>query len=193
MFIGHFALGLAAMRVVPRPSLLVLFAAAQLADILWPVFVALGLEQVRIDVGNTAFTPLDFVSYPYSHSLLLLAAWGAVFGLAYRARTRDTFAGWMICALVISHWLFDFVTHRPDMPPYPGGPKLGLGLWNHVPATIAVECAVYGWGVGLYLSATRARDNVGRWPMYSLLAFLVVAYFANLSGPPPSIPALWMG
>ena len=77
MFIGHFALGLAAKRATPRVSLAVLFAAAQLADLLWPVLLVLGLEQVRIDPGNTAFTPLDFVSYPYSHSLLALCAWAA--------------------------------------------------------------------------------------------------------------------
>ena len=64
MFIGHFALGLAAKRAAPQVSLAVLFAAAQLADVLWPIFVALGLEQVRIAPGNTAFTPLEFVSYP---------------------------------------------------------------------------------------------------------------------------------
>ena len=64
MFIGHFAVGFAAKRVAPRLSLAALFAAAQLADVMWPVLVGLGIEQVRIDPGNTAFTPLDFVSYP---------------------------------------------------------------------------------------------------------------------------------
>jgi hypothetical protein len=64
MFIGHFALGFAAKRATPRLSLAVLFAAAQLADIIWPVLVATGIEQVRIAPGTTALTPLDFVSYP---------------------------------------------------------------------------------------------------------------------------------
>ena len=76
MFIGHFALGFAAKRATPRVSLAVLCAATQIADLLWPVFLAIGVEQVRIDPGNTAVTPLDFVSYPYSHSLLLLIVWG---------------------------------------------------------------------------------------------------------------------
>src|SRR6516164_2999844 len=81
MFVGHFALGFAAKRAVPRVSLGLLFAAAQFADVLWPVLVGAGLEHVVIDPGNTAFTPLDFVSYPYSHSLLLLIVWGVAFGL----------------------------------------------------------------------------------------------------------------
>jgi hypothetical protein len=80
MFIGHFALGFAAKRAAPRLSLATLFAAAQLADVIWPFLVAAGVEQVRIQPGITAFTPLDFVSYPYSHSLLALVVWGVLFG-----------------------------------------------------------------------------------------------------------------
>src|SRR5436305_13790166 len=57
IFIGHFALGFAARRWTPRVSLGALFGAAQLADMLWPVLVGLGIEQVRIDPGNTAMTP----------------------------------------------------------------------------------------------------------------------------------------
>lgn len=78
MFVGHFGIALAAKRLAPRASLAVLILAAQLADVVWPVLVALGIEQVRIDPGNTAFTPLHFVVYPYSHSLLLLVVWGLV-------------------------------------------------------------------------------------------------------------------
>ena len=92
MFIGHFALGLAAKRATPRLSLASLFAAADLADLLWPVLVALGLEQVRIVPGITAFTPLDFLSYPYSHSLLLLAVWGGVSSGSWRFSESCTWA-----------------------------------------------------------------------------------------------------
>ena len=80
MFIGHFALGYAAKRWAPRLSLAVLFAAAIFADLLWPVLVALGIEHVRIAPGITASTPLEFLSYPYSHSLLTLTLMGALFG-----------------------------------------------------------------------------------------------------------------
>src|SRR5215813_12238015 len=124
MFIGHFALGFAAKRVTPRLSLVVLFLAAQFADVLWPFLLAAGVEHVRIDPGNTAFTPLDFVSYPYSHSLAMLAVWAIVVGGGYRAIAggHGTFA--TLAALVLSHWVLDFVTHRPDLPLYPGGPKV---------------------------------------------------------------------
>src|SRR5689334_3698801 len=93
MFVGHFAVGFAAKRAAPETSLAVLFVAAQLADLLWPLLVAIGVEQVRIDLGNTAFTPLDFVSYPYSHSLALLILWGVVLGAVAVRRKVDTTSG----------------------------------------------------------------------------------------------------
>ena len=190
MFIGHFALGFAAKRVAPRASLVVLFGAAQLADLLWPVLLAVGLEQVRIDPGNTAFTPLDFVSYPYSHSLLTLVIWGALFAWVFRAPTRPRGA-LLLAALVVSHWLLDFVTHRPDMPLYPGSAKFGLDLWASVPATVAIEAVMFIAGVWVYASCTRARDRVGRWGFVGLTALFAVAYVANLaSPPPPSVNAL---
>lgn len=193
MFIGHLALGLAAKRVTPRVSLAMLLLAAQWADTLWPVLLALGIEEVRIDPGNTAFTPLDFVSYPYSHSLAALVGWGVLVGAAYRsiAGGRRTF--WVLSGLVVSHWVLDYVTHRPDMPIYPGGEKMGLGLWNSVPTTIAVESVMYAIGLWLYIKTTHARDGVGRWGFISLAIFLMLIYIANIfSGPPPGVTALWI-
>ena len=194
MFIGHFGLSFAAKRATPRVSLAVLFTAAAFADVLWPVLVALGFEQVRIDPGNTAFTPLDFVSYPYSHSLLTLIVWGAAFAVVYRAITTEngrTFT--VLTALVVSHWVLDFITHRPDMPLYPGGPKLGLGLWNSVVGTVAIEVPLFALGVWVYASGTRPHDKTGRWAFVGLIALLVVSYIANIvSGPPPSVQAMYV-
>lgn len=192
MFIGHFALGLAAKRATPRLSLAVLFAAALLADILWPILVAAGIEQVRIDPGNTVVTPLDFVSYPYSHSLALLIVWGIVFAwLVARRSGREAFV--LVAALVVSHWVLDYVTHRPDMPLYPGGPKLGVGLWNSRIGTIACEVPMYLAGLWIYLSATRPRDAIGRWGFAVLAGALLLLYAGDQMGsPPPSVRVLWI-
>ena len=192
MFVGHLALGLAAKPATPRVSLAVLLTASQLADILWPFFLALGLEEVRIAPGITAFTPLDFVSYPYSHSLVMLVVWGLVFGAIYRMVTgRNGRVFIVLAALVVSHWILDWISHRPDMPIYPGGPKFGLGLWNHVAATIIVEGIMFAAGIWIYVRATRARDAVGRWGFVSLMAFLAVLYVVNaISSPPPSVNAI---
>lgn len=185
MFIGHFALGLAAKRATPNVSLAVLFTAAQLADTLWPIFLATDLEQVRIDPGNTAFTPLDFISYPYSHSLILLVAWGLAMAIVCRAFVRDRWVVPVIAGLVVSHWVLDVITHRPDMPIYPGGPKVGLGLWNSVAGTMAVEVPMFLVGVWLYTRSTRSRDGIGRWAFLSLVAVLLLIYVGNVFGPPP--------
>jgi LexA-binding, inner membrane-associated putative hydrolase len=192
MFIGHFALGFAAKRATPRVSLAVLFAAAQFADLLWPVLVGAGIEHVRIDPGNTAFTPLDFVSYPYSHSLLMLVVWGVVFATIYRRATGVQGAGFILAALVVSHWVLDVITHRPDLPLYPTGPKLGFGLWNSVPGTITLEVVLFAVGAWIYLTGTRARDRVGAWAGPGLVVLLVALYFASMSGVPPTVTALWI-
>ena len=189
MFIGHVALGLAAKRALPRVSLGVLVLAVQLADTLWPFFLAAGLEQVRIDPGNTRVTPLDFVSYPWSHSLVMLALWGALLGALYRRTHRHAFG--ILAALVMSHWLLDFVTHRPDMPIYPGGAKYGLELWRSIPLTAAVELPMYAAGIWIYTRATRPRDAIGRWAFAALVIMLLVIYAANFaSPPPPSVTAI---
>jgi hypothetical protein len=195
MFVGHFALGLAAKRAAPRVSLGVLFLAAQLADVLWPVFVAAGLETVRIAPGITVVTPLDFVSYPYSHSFAALVVWAAALGGVCAAIVRGPRTFLVVGGLVLSHWLLDVVSHRPDMPLYPGGATYGLSLWNSLTATLVVELALFGAGVWLYVSATRPRDRIGRWSLVALIAFLLVAYVGNLAGgPPPSVAAIyWLG
>ncbi len=195
MFLGHFATAYAAKRLAPRASLGTLFAAAQLPDVLWPFLLLAGAEHVTIAPGDTAMTPLRFDIYPVSHSLLMVAAWGAAFAAVHFWRKRRALDALVLAALVVSHWVLDFVSHRADMPLWPGGPRLGLGLWNSVPATIAVELAMVAAGLWLALSATRARDRLGRWGFAGLAAFLVLIYAANVtSPPPPSMEAVaWVG
>lgn len=191
MFIGHFALSFAAKRWVPRVSLAALFGAAAFADLLWPVLVAAGVEAVRITPGITVMTPLDFVSYPYSHSLVMLAVWGLLFGWIGARAVRDRGVFLVLFALVVSHWVLDYVTHRPDMPLYPNGPKLGLGLWNDPLAERAIELGMYAVGIWIYLHATRARDGIGRWALFGLVTLLLLVFLFN-SAPPPSVTALWV-
>ncbi len=193
MFIGHFALGFAAKRVSPTVSLGVLFIAAQLADLMWPVLIAIGIEQVRIVPQNTPFLRLDFVSFPYSHSLALLLLWGALLASVYRLMTGNRQAFAVLVALVVSHWVLDVATHVQDMPLYPGGPKFGLGLWTSTAATVLIEVAMYGAGLWIYMRATRPKDASGRWGGGALAVLLFVAYLANLGGAPPSVEAIWTG
>lgn len=191
MFIGHFALAFAAKRVAPRASLGTLFAAAQLLDLIWPPLVLLGVEEVRIDPGNTAVTPLDFVSYPWSHALDMAILWGALFGGVHFARRRDGATAAWLGLLVVSHWVLDWISHRPDLPLWPNGPKVGLGLWDSLPATLTVEGGMFALGVWAYAAGTVPRDRRGLVALWSLVGFLAVLYLGNLLGPaPPSAAAV---
>jgi LexA-binding, inner membrane-associated putative hydrolase len=185
VFIGHFAVAMAAKRAAPRASLGTLVLAAQFPDVLWPVFLLAGVERVEIRPGDTAFTPLDFEHYPVSHSLATTLVWAAAFGAAYWAVTRCARGAWVVAALVISHWLLDWITHRPDLPLYPGGPLEGLGLWSSVAGTLAVEISMFAAGLAIYLTTTRATDALGRWNVRIFAALLLVLYFLAAFGPPP--------
>lgn len=185
MFIGHFAVGFAAKRAAPRASLGTMFVAVSLVDLLWPLFLIAGLERVRIDPGNTAFTPLAFTSYPFTHSIPGGLVWAAVLAAVWYSRHRHLRGAMVIVAAVMSHWVLDAISHAPDMPVLPDGPRVGLGLWNSVPATMIVEGALFAAGLAMYVRATRPRDAVGRWSLVALVVFLLAMYLLNAFAPPP--------
>ena len=185
MFLGHFALALGAKRVAPRASLGTLVAASQLIDLAWPALILAGVEEVRIEPGHTAYTPLAFTSYPFTHGLSSVLLWAAAFGGAYFWRRRYLAGAWVVAGLVASHWLLDALSHRPDLPLWPGGPLVGLGLWNSVPGTVAVEALLFAGGAFLYYRTTRWKDGVGRFGLYAFLGLLLLIAAGNLLGPPP--------
>jgi hypothetical protein len=150
----------------------------------------LGIERVEVQPGNTAFTPLAFVYYPWTHSFVMVVVWAAGLGLFYGVATRYRRGAAVVAALVVSHWVLDFVSHGPDLPLAPGAVKVGLGLWNSVVATLVVEGAVFVAGVFLYATTTRSRNRTGLFAYWSLVAFLVVVYVLNLGPPPPSVTAI---
>jgi membrane-bound metal-dependent hydrolase YbcI (DUF457 family) len=188
MFLGHFGLGFGAKKAAPAVSLGALFLACQFADLLWPVLLLLGVERVAIVPGITTVTPLDFISYPYSHSLLMLGVWGVLLGVVYTMATRSrAAAGVTLAVLVVSHWVLDVIAHRPDMPLTPAGAaRFGFGLWSSLAGTLAAEFVLFGAGVYVYARATKARDRIGAIGLWSLVAFLVVVMLANVFGPPPT-------
>ena len=189
MFVGHLAVALTGKAVHRGTSLVWFVAAANLVDLIWPLLLIAGVERVRIDPGNTAFTPLAFEWYPWTHSLLMGVVWGALLAalaLAWHVQRR---ALWLIGALVVSHWVLDFVTHRPDLPLLPQDGRLyGLGLWQSIPATFVVEGALWIAGIALFLRARRPRRLAGHVALWS---FVVVSTFLWASGPfspPPPDP-----
>jgi len=194
MFLGHYGIAFAAKRVAPRTSLGATFFAAQFLDELWPILLLAGVEHVRIVPGLMAANVLDFVSYPYSHSLVAALGWSVLIGLGYFAARRYGRGAWVVGALVASHWFLDVPMHRPDLQLWPGSStRVGLGMWNSVPLTMITELGVFGFGLVLYLRGTRARDRVGRWGFWAMIALLVAFFIGGSFGaPPPNERALAM-
>lgn len=186
MFIGHFGVGFAAKKIDARPSLGTLFMASQFIDLLWPVLLLLGIEKVQIDPGNTAFTPLNFIYYPFSHGFLSVIIWSVLFGLIYYAIKKRMKSSLLLGGLVLSHWILDLITHRPDLPLFPWHDvKVGFGLWNSVVLTVLVEGLIFIIGSYLYIKATKAENKKGQIGLWSLLTFLIVVYVMNTFGAPP--------
>ena len=189
MFVGHLALALAGKRAAPSVSLGWLVTAVTASDLLWPVFLLLGVERVRIVPGAMAFTPLVFDSYPWSHSLLMGLVWGAVLAGIARWRGISARAAALLGALVVSHWVLDFVTHAPDMPLWPGpSPRLGLGLWNSIPGTFLVEGTLWAAAIVLYLRAVGAGDRIGQVAFWSFVVICTLMWASGPWSPPPPNP-----
>ncbi|WP_224367307.1 hypothetical protein [Hyalangium versicolor] len=186
MLLGHFALGFAAKRLAPRTPLSLLLTAPFLLDLVFPLLVLLGWEQMRVLPGESGFLTLELVNMPYSHSLLAAVGWAVLMALPYFAWRRDGRGALILAVLVISHWVLDAVTHRPDVPVLlSGGPKVGLGLWYSLLGTMVIEGSLFAGCVWLYASTTRAADRSGRIALGSLVGTLVVMYLGFVFGPPP--------
>jgi hypothetical protein len=185
MLVGHLAAGLAAKRVAPELSLGTTVFAALLADLLAFTLVAAGLEHYHFatDVQRNPFIGDNLV---FSHSLLMDALWGALLAGAYFLWRRRARGAWILFAAVVSHWVLDLISHRPDMRIWPGIPgAFGLGLWNSIPATLIVEGGMWILAIVLYVHATRARRPAGFYAFWAGALALTLVWLANIGAPPP--------
>ena len=195
MFVGHFGLALAAKKVAPKTSLGALVFATEFVDMLWPICLLLGIEHVLIAPGITRMTPFDFVDYPITHSLLMGVVWAVVVGGVYFLLRRYARGALVVGLGVLSHWVLDWLTHRPDLLLYPGGSaKYGLGLWNYPAAEMILEGGIFVIGTILYLTVTNARDKIGSYGTWFLLIFLLLGWLtAVFAGAPPNTKAVAWG
>jgi membrane-bound metal-dependent hydrolase YbcI (DUF457 family) len=195
MFVGHLAVALGAKRVSPRTPLAALIGAAFGLDLMWPILLLAGIEHVRVDPGHTAFTPLAFDHYPWSHSLSMAVVWAVAVGRLSVVLLKRSAAGLVIGLAVVSHWLLDYVTHIADLPLWPGGPEVGLGLWNSIPGTLVVEGIFFSAAVFAYVRSTRPRQKAGTWSLWALIMLTVMIWVSGpWSPPPPNERAIaWVG
>ena len=187
MFIGHYAAAFAGKYFDRRPSLGTMFLAVQWLDLIWPVFVLAGIEKFSIDAGNTVLTPLDFVYYPWSHSMLMAIGWASLFGIVYFIKTRNNKGAILLFVLVFSHWILDWITHRPDLQFTPfSESRTGLGLWNHKWLEIIIETSFFILAVFLYATLRRTEKKHGNLSLFIFAGFLLLIHFMNIFGPAPT-------
>ncbi len=186
MFIGHFAVGLGAKKFAPNVNLGFLFIACQLLDLIWPVLVLLGIEKVHVDRSATVVTPFNFEFYPYSHSLVMTAAYSLIIGAVVAMTLKSKKTGAVLALVISSHWLLDLLTHRPDLPILLNGTKVGLGMWNSRLLTISTELSLFGLGIFMFAISTSKQSLKQRLWFWGLVLFLLVIYGGNIFGPKPN-------
>src|SRR5439155_8820678 len=183
MFVGHYGVSFSAKKVEPSIPLWVLFIAVQFLDVLWAPFILLGIEKVRSVPGITASNPLDLYYMPYTHSLVAAVVWSCVGAIVYQLLARpvrrrtSAFVGFA----VFSHWILDFVVHRPDLPLYDNSAKVGLGLWNAPALAFGLEVALLFGGMWMYFRAGAQRRIATA--AFGIFMLAIQAYV--VFGPPP--------
>jgi hypothetical protein len=190
MFIGHYGVAFALKRVSPDSSLPALFLAVQGLDVLFAGFVLTGIEQLRIVPGFTQYNPYDLFFMPYSHGLLAASLWAVATGVVLGARLGRRI-GWSLGVAVVSHFALDVPVHVRDLPLLGDSSlKIGLGLWHHRGAALALELAVLGTGVAMWRqSAATGRRPVARW--LAAVGVLMMVTIATPFFPAPSGPNAW--
>jgi hypothetical protein len=192
MFVGHYSAAFAAKAVDRSIPLWQLFIAAQLVDVGWATLVLLGVEKVRIVPGITRSSPLDLYYMPYTHSLVAAVAWSVGAALLYRV-VRGPTAGprpmVVVGAAVLSHWILDWVVHRPDLALYDDAVKVGLGLWNRPLLAFLLEAGLLLGAAGFCLhTGPSPGGGRGVWVLTAVLVAVQVMFL--LGPPPPSVAAV---
>ena len=183
MFVGHYSASFAGKAAEKRIPLWLLFIAVQFVDVLWAIFVVLGIEKVRIVPGFTASSPLDLYYMPYTHSLVGALGWSMLAFLVcqFIPSLRGVRTGMILALAVFSHWLLDLVVHRPDLALYDSTFKMGFGLWNYRTLAFAVEIGMLVAGAALYLKKAYRKAR-----LVAFVCFLaLVQTFEKFFFPPP--------
>jgi len=192
MGIGHVAVALGASRAAPRLNVGWLVFAALLADFLLGIFASLGLEHatVPVDYASKHYLLFDF---PYSHGLLALLMWSLIFGfLASRNVGLESRRIWLVVGVVVlSHFLLDGLVHVAGLPLMgESSPKLGLGLWNHMPLELALETAMAMVGIAVYWKLA-GSSSVSRYGMsIFVVLFTAMTWTQLLVTTPPKAQQL---
>lgn len=188
MFVGHYAAAFAAKAIEPKAPMWTLAAAAQLVDIGWSAFIVAGVERASVDPSLPG-SSLVLEHMPWTHSLMPMTfVWAVAAALLVKFALRlPVWASVLVGLTVASHWLLDFIVHRPDLELWIGGDKVGLGLWNHPVPEQAVEIDLLAVASGAWAAS---RKTLGRaaWPAIAFIGFLVALQIVAMTQPQPAGP-----
>ena len=185
MFVGHYAASLVLKRVEKKASLGLLFLAVQLVDLVFFPLVLLGIERLNIVENFTQSTHIELEYMPYTHSLLASFLWaGFIYGIYRLIPPRNKSVALVMGIAVLSHWFLDLIVHTPDLPLWSdASTKLGFGLWNNAVATYALEAALLGLGLWIYLRSTTASTAIGKFGMAFFVVIMLLVNAVNVFGP----------
>ena len=187
MFVGHYAVALAAKAAEPRARLWTYAGACQLLDIGWSGLVMGGIEKMRVD-PHLPGSGLDLYFMPYTHSLPGALVWSVGAAVLGRYLLRLPWrAGVFVGLVVFSHWILDLLVHRPDLALWFGGPKVGLGLWNYPLPEMALELGLVAVAGGAWI-AVRKDAALKAWPVIAFMGFLTTLQMAASLSPSSDDP-----
>lgn len=196
MFAGYLGAALAIGRAERRVNVGVFVFAAVLLDFVLWLFVVLGWESVTIPASYASTHQPEFV-FPYSHGLLSSMVWSALAGAAVflcypRLKEAKLRAAALVSAAVFSHWLLDALVHVPELPLVGASSmKVGLGLWQTMPAALAAEAFIATAGLYLFVSgASLSRTRTLGLAALCLLVLASTVLGMTVAPPPPSVIAM---
>lgn len=160
MYLGHFAVGLAAKPIASKVSLGILLVATQVIDILYAIFLLIGVGQLGGSV--------------WDHGLVMSLVWSSTaIGICFFVY-RDLKASILVGLSVLSHWIGDFISWDHVLPlAFSDSPRVGLGLYNSVAAMLIGDFGLFGGAFAFYLFRTKANDRTGKWAPWLLVAYLI--------------------
>ena len=177
MLIGHYGAALGLRSVSPTLPLWALFVIVQLVDIVFFVLSPLGIETLEFFPGVSGPLAMDLVAVPYTHSLLLNLVYAGVI-LAIGVGVGHARLGAGIAAAFFSHWVLDYLVHRPDLPLTPSeDTKVGLEWWSPTVLGLTVELSVLAVGGTLLYRTIKAPHAQRRLLVFlSVMAVIQIGY-----------------
>jgi hypothetical protein len=187
MLVGHYAVGFLGKRAAPHVPLPVLIMAALFPDFLTFILQLAGIEHAGLTPPFPRYFPLNAYDNPITHSLTMDVVWAGACAAVYLMVRRDRRGAITVAAAVLSHWVLDFVTHRPDMSLVPGVDlKVGLTLWNSVAGTFVVEGGLWAIAVAAYVRATRPTAPAGVYCLWLLVVSMTMWFVVTPFAPTPA-------